>query len=221
MPQLTVDKRLKTLYLGLDPSNYQTDNLLIHSPIIEVRPKKFEMPEIAHVIKDAAHYSHIIFTSKKAVSIFFQALTHHGLSVKDLANADFVVIGRQTALALENQGVASKFVASMETQEGIIELLKKESLENAYICLPCSSLARPCLAQFLIKRRLRHQLCFIYDTVTGAKDPLVDIDEIDEIVFTSPSTVDAFLELYGPLPVNKILTPIGPVTKHRIECFFQ
>jgi uroporphyrinogen-III synthase len=39
----------------------------------------------------------------------------------------------------------------------------------------------------------------------------------DEIVFTSPSTIEAFLAIFGALPRDKILTPVGPVTEAALR----
>ncbi len=38
-----------------------------------------------------------------------------------------------------------------------------------------------------------------------------------EIVFTSPSTVDAFLNVYGEIPTGKIVTTQGSITQQRIS----
>jgi uroporphyrinogen-III synthase len=46
----------------------------------------------------------------------------------------------------------------------------------------------------------------------------VDLSEIDRIIFTSPSTIDNFVKLYGYLPTDKELKTRGVVTeKHLME----
>lgn len=216
LPQSTADNS-KTLYLGLDPSNYQTNNQLIHFPIIQIVPKDFDAMEIKHVIDDITDYTHLIFTSKNAVHVFFNALKYHGYGLEHFDHIKCFVIGQMTAKVLEGKGVKPYQVAQEETQEGVIALLKKEPLDDAYICLPCSSLARSQLVHFIMQRRLLHQLCYIYDTFPVENVELPDLNNVDEIVFTSPSTVDAFIKLYGALPKDKSLIPIGPITRERLN----
>jgi uroporphyrinogen III methyltransferase/synthase len=45
----------------------------------------------------------------------------------------------------------------------------------------------------------------------------VNLDKIDKIIFTSPSTVDNFVKLYGGIPNEKILETRGVVTEKRLK----
>ena len=79
--------------------------------------------------------------------------------------------------------------------------------------MPRSSLSRPILVNFFQQRYILYQACDLYDTVAQALEPKPNLDEVEEIVFTSPSTVSAFLEIFGSLPKGKKLIAIGPVTE--------
>ena len=125
LPQSTADNK-ETLYLGLDPSNYQTNNQLIHVPIIQIIPKDFDAMEIKHVIDDITDYTHLIFTSKNAVHVFFDAMKHHGYGLEHFEHIKCFVIGKMTAKVLEEKGIKPYRVATDETQEGVLTLLKKE-----------------------------------------------------------------------------------------------
>jgi uroporphyrinogen-III synthase len=57
----------------------------------------------------------------------------------------------------------------------------------------------------------------LYDTVTQKLEPKPDLNHVQEIVFTSPSTVLAFLEIFGALPKGKKLIAIGPITQQQLE----
>jgi len=56
------------------------------------------------------------------------------------------------------------------------------------------------------------QECSFYDTTSVAPNPSLNLQQFDEIVFTSPSTVDAFIQFFKQLPHDKQLTCIGPIT---------
>ena len=45
----------------------------------------------------------------------------------------------------------------------------------------------------------------------------IDLTAIDRIVFTSPSTIDNFVKIYGYLPQNKELVTRGAITQKRLE----
>jgi uroporphyrinogen-III synthase len=205
------------LYLGSDPSHFKGEGRVIHCPVIRIVPRSLSLPEIRQAFDDLSDYSHFIFTSKHAVRIFFEGLEQLGRDKKLLEGKHFSAIGAITASHLEQRGFKPDLVAEEETQEGVIAALRVQDLDEAYIFLPRSSLSRPVLVNFLLERGVRHQACDLYDTHPHHPDPLPDLQEVDEIVFTSPSTVNAFFSIYSHLPERVKLTPIGPVTKEALD----
>jgi uroporphyrinogen-III synthase len=67
-----------------------------------------------------------------------------------------------------------------------------------------------------MQRQIRFQACDLYDTVSQEICPKPDLDQVDEIVFTSPSTVKAFVEIFGGLPRGKKCLAIGPITQQAL-----
>ena len=45
----------------------------------------------------------------------------------------------------------------------------------------------------------------------------VDLDDVERIVFTSPSTIDNFMFLYGSLPAHKQFVTRGAVTEQHLK----
>ena len=170
---------------------------MVHCPLIDTKP----LPIPQAILNDFNRFTHVILTSPNAVKIL-----QSQFSLKD---KQVLAIGTGTAELLQYKPLA---IASTETQEGMIELLKQLSLEHAYILYPRSSQARPLLGEYL-KTHYRCQICDLYETINLKPDPLPNLDDFDEIVFTSPSTVRAFMALYGKMPENKKLTCIGPITE--------
>lgn len=207
----------KILYLGTDPTQFERtghfEGHLIHYPIIQIVPKSLDDPRLKSAYDDLDEYTHLILTSKNAVQIFAD---HLQALQKKISSQVIIAIGEVTAAHLALRGMAPHCTASQERQEGIIDLLNTMDLEGAYLFLPRSSLARPLLTHYLVEREIRHQACDLYDTVPHKAEGAPDLKEIDEIVFTSPSTVHAFLEIYQNLPQDKKLTAIGPITEEAI-----
>lgn len=201
------------LYLGLEPPEDKPHYL--HRPIIKTILYPVENPDIQIAFKSIPDYTHIIITSKTAARYFFQHLSHFNFNLKDLQSKTFIAVGKKTASALTENGLKKIIVSEQETSEGIVNTLHQLQLQNAYIFWPHSQLSRPIISQFL--KTQRSQECILYTTMTQIPTPIPNLDHFEEIIFTSPSTVDAFLEIYKALPKDKILTPIGPVTRTKLE----
>lgn len=193
---------MSVLYLGLDPSHFSTDRPLIHYPVITLMARDVSDPEVQ---KHCAQATHILFTSRHAVRFFLDQFR--------LGEQILIAIGKATAQALP----APAWVASEETQEGLVELLKGKQLEDAYFLLPRSSRSRPVLTRFFQEAGIRHYAFDLYDTVLQQPGPPPDLAAIDEIVFTSPSTVEGFLRIFSALPTNKKLHAMGPITRAAIS----
>ena len=206
-----------TLYVGLDPTHFKTDNLIVHCPLIQTFPRDFNEVSIKKQFDAIPKYTHLIFTSKIGVKTFLACLAHHGYTLEDLAGKKVVAVGKKTAATLEKEGIKVTLIADEETQEGVVKKLELLNLDEAYLFLLQSALARSVLTEFLTRRGVNHQLCPLYDTKTRIPKELPKLENYQEIVFTSPSTVNAFIELFGSLPQDKKLTPIGPVTRARLE----
>lgn len=208
-------KKEKSLYLGLSPKHFGKE--VVHLPLIEIVPRPFDRLDITCAFADIPEYTHIIFTSKSGVEIFFSCLKEKGYSEKDLEGKEIVAVGKVTAKHVEDHGAKVSKVADVETQEGVIHLLALEDLGKAYVLLPQSSKARCALVQALIHRGVRHQRCDLYDTRPKIPAVKPELESFDEIIFTSPSTVEAFKKVFGKAPKGKKLIAIGPVTRSVLK----
>lgn len=194
-----MDKRI--LYLGTSlPYKPLPKGIITHLPLIETIAK----PLPPSIKDDLPLFSHVIFTSRNAVRHFFSQVSH--------ISAQKIAIGSSTAQELENHGIYPDLVAQEETQEGVIALLRQQALENAYILLPRSSLARRAIDAYLRLRGVRYQACTLYETKTVVPSSLPKLEEFDAVFFSSPSTVDAFLDVFKTLPPHLEIFCQGPVT---------
>ena len=188
------------LYTGTDPSNFEGDSL-VHCPLIEVVEKDW-------CIRDVSRFSHFVLTSKNAVGIFAKRV-----AVQDKI---IVAVGKATAKALEDAGWAVSVVAKEECQEGIVVEFEKMDLKGARVCLPRSSGARDVIDRYLEGRGIAYEVIELYDVKTSFPKKLPDLDSIEKVVFTSPSTVRAFIEVFGSIPRDKELIAIGDVTRKAL-----
>ncbi len=204
----------RILYLGLDPTHYQAqkDGQITHWPIIRIVPRPLTDPSIQHALAAFDNYSHVIFTSKSAVAILHDYLNRFGIPLESWAAKMTLAVGQVTAKHLGGYGIKASIVSQEETAEGLLNELQQLPLKQAHLFWPHSAQARSVIRDFFIDQGIRYTACPLYDTETYVPGSLPNLSAFDEIVFTSPSTIKAFLEIFGQLPTHLLLTSIGPVT---------
>lgn len=196
-----LDTDMRILYLGTDPSRYIHTGELIHYPVIQTKRCATLDPQVFQC-------THLLFTSPNAVRHFFELASP--------MQAIYLAIGSSTASSLHKLGI-QPLIAPFSTQEGMIALLDTLDLQNAFLGWPRSSRARTVLAKYLSRRGISYFDFDLYETMFQKPEPVPDLLSFDEIVFTSPSTVDAFFEIFGTIPWEKKIVSLGPITEDKLN----
>lgn len=202
------------LYLGLDASRYcKPDTAVIHYPIIKISPRPIEQADIQYALSRFSLYTHLIITSKTTIKILIDYLSQAGYPLSMLSQKTIIVVGKVTASYLHQINIFPR-IARNETAEGILEVLESQDLQETFFFWPHSAQSRSVIADYF-KAQTHASLteCLLYDTSPLEQSFKPNLNSIDEIVFTSPSTVDAFQLIFGHLPKDKQLTAIGPITE--------
>lgn len=207
----------KILYLGLDPSHYQTDGEVTHWPVIQIIPRPLSDEPLQKALKRFDDYTHIVVTSKSTVAILKEYLPLSGIPLESWTAKATVAVGKTTAKHLFACGISPIAVAKEETAEGLIREIKQLDLSHAHFFWPHSSQARPIIKDFFEDNAIPYSSCALYDPEPHIPGILPVLGNYDEIVFTSPSTIDAFLKIFGKFPAHARLKPIGPVTASHLE----
>jgi uroporphyrinogen-III synthase len=210
-------KQKNILFTGLDPLFFKTEGNITHIPFIRIIPNSTLNEDIKKSLNDFLKYSHILMTSKNSVKILVKILPIFGFTLSDWQAKETICVGAATARSLLDISIHPTIIAKEETAEGIIEELKTIDLRKSILFWPHSAKARTLLNDFFNERSIPFAHCELYDTKPALLHNLPNLELFDEIVFTSPSTVHAFLHFFGNLPHNKIITCIGPITKKAIE----
>jgi hydroxymethylbilane synthase len=207
-------KRPRILYLGLDPSHFSRDwerATLFHYPVIAIRPRP-QGADITAALKQLPRISHVIFTSKSAVRWLLTLVSRRQLRRKRL-----LAIGEVTAAHLHHYGLTATIVAAEETAEGLLESLEGEELSRALTLWPHGNRARSLIPDYFRARDYPLVECVLYDTILQRPAPPPPLEHVDQVIFTSPSTVDGFLALYKELPDMRKLVAQGPITGRYLE----
>ena len=198
-----MDRPFVSLYLGLDPSRWIGEGKILHYPVIKI--EKNPVADFA----DWPKITHLIFTSRSAV-----------FNWEKFEGKQILAIGEATADLIRKRGVIP-LVAKESTQEGVMALLDQIDLTGAYLFWPRSERSRDDLLVYLEKRGVRFVAFDLYKTIFQRPEPFVCLDHVDEIIFTSPSTVEAFVAIYGAIPKTKKITSIGPITDRAVQNHFH
>lgn len=206
-----------TLYVGTNPGKYENFGRLVHLPMIEITPVFPAKEEIKILTDDLKNYDIIILTSRFAVSCFMKILASARYPLSDLSSVDIAVVGRDTAQALKTFGLKPKVISAPETSEGLLgALLKEYTLKGKRILFPRSALPNPFLKDELIKRGAYVKELTVYENTKPAKRD-ISFENIKQVIFTSPSTVENFLADYGMIPEGWHILSRGPHTQKALE----
>ena len=205
------------LYLGLNPPPDRDLKRYIHYPVIETIARPLKDPWVHSCFEKLHHYSHLIFTSQMGVHYFFSYLKQFQ---KSLDQQLILSIGQKTTSAIQQTGHEVFATATEEHQEGLIALIQQLPLVKSHFLWPRSALSRPVLKDFMREQAGFLDDVIFYETVYRNLAPF-PLELIDEIHFTSPSTVEAFLKIYGHLPMDKNLTAIGPITEKKLSIYIE
>lgn len=196
---------MPTLYTGLT----SPDANYIHTPLIEIVSVDDDT-QLRRAIADIDSYDYVLFTSRYAAK-YVGALS--------VMHTRIVSIGRTTTKALHQIGVEEVDEVEEDNSYGVVSWFSSQS--RGRVLIPRSNLALPIIPEGL------RQLGFEVDCVTAYINHMpehpkkVNLDEIDRIVFTSPSTIDNFIRLYGALPEKKELVTRGPITEQHLQTILK
>lgn len=213
----SIDSRGLSLFVGLEvPAKYKLRRI-VHCPLIEIVPRP--TVQLHRICDDLHTYSHIIFTSKAAVDLFFDGVLRYVSSLSEICRKQFIAVGQATARRLRERGALQVDVARQETAEGVVDLLKAVRMKNDEVRMlwPHADGARTVITDWLDSREVSYEEVILYDTKTKRVSDLPPLSLFEEVIFSSPSTVKAFRDNYGELPHGLKLTAIGPVTQEALS----
>lgn len=186
--------------------HHRKDICIRHEPCVLLQ----KIPYDKNLLTEISHADGLIFTSKQACVFLAEDFP------PPIEGVCFC-IGEETARAVKETFTQAKIVlAPHPTQEGVIECIKnytqKEPLQT--LLWPKSKAARQKLSLALAPIRVID--CDLY-----APLPIThtySFDGVDEILFTCPSSVDAFFSCIDRKEIPHIsLSAIGPITLAKIN----
>jgi uroporphyrinogen III methyltransferase/synthase len=210
LQQIQNKKACQTLYTGT--VCHSAD--MLHTPLIEICPVEDES-ELIFSINKLAKYDYLLFTSRYAVRYWFETLKKTGMNFEYIKGVQVVSIGNTTSQALQKEGIKNMMQPEIDDSYGVIDFFKNRV--PGKILIPRSDLALPIIPNGL--RRLGYEVTTVvaYCNRCPKHPQKVDLQEIKKIIFTSPSTIDNFIRIYGQLPEKIELETRGRITEEYLK----
>ena len=175
--------------------------------VIEIRPIENNIV-LERAWSKLECYDWIVFTSVNAVAVVFGQFENQSLP-------HVAAIGAKTAEALQSRGITPDFVPEEYVAESILPGLG--DVRGKWVLLPRAEIARKALPEAIAEAGgIPHEIA-VYKTLPVQPDPegLAALKSgVDWITFTSPSTVQNFVEILR----QQKMDPLELVSKPKIAC---
>lgn len=210
----------RILLPGTHPEKYHHLGTIIHRPFIKlVGIEDYTAADV--VLKNLAPYDWIVFTSTNGVKFFFERLNVVGLDARTLASNKLAAIGDTTAEALREHGVLADMQPKLESSTGLLQEFDKLGVKGSKILLVKPEVGSPVLLKRLTAAGAEVEIVVVYRNIDIEPEP-TDFDYIDQILFTSASTVRAFIKRFETVPPGPKVYCLGQPTldeaaKHNIK----
>ncbi|HEX6974412.1 MAG TPA: uroporphyrinogen-III C-methyltransferase [Vicinamibacterales bacterium] len=201
----------------------------IAAPTIRIAPPE-DTAALDAACAAAGTYSWIVFTSANGVDAFMTCLLATS-DVRELKGVKICTTGAATAARLAHYGIRVDLTPAEFRAEAVAEALRAAgSMQGARVLLPRADIARDLLAEELRAAGAIVDDVIAYRTITATSEREGDVDvyrmlldrQIDAVTFTSASTVNNFVKLFGreqaaDLLRGTVVASIGPVTAEAAQ----
>jgi len=205
-------KKPRILVLGNHPQRYRHLGTIVHRRIIDcVAVDDYSKADEAITHLDETDW--VIFTSANGIRYFMARVFDAGLDSRVFANVKIGVIGKATGERLREFGLMADLCAAHESSEGLLREFEQVGMKEAKILLPQALVSSSVLPDGLAEMGAKVESIAVYKTV-DMEPGEVDFDYIDKVLFTSGSTVRAFVKYFGKMPKNVKAICLGEPTQN-------
>jgi len=201
----------------------------IEFPTIEVVPPE-NWDALDRAIRALESYQWLLFTSVNGTKYFLERLELLGKDVRDLKGLKIGAIGPKTAETWARFGIKPDLVPEEYRAEAVVACFRERGpVRGLKILLPRAARAREVLPEELKNMGAEVDVVPAYQTIkpdhdTGRIKEMLEKGSIDMVTFTSSSTVENFVDMFGPDNVQlkqwmarPTVACIGPITARTAQ----
>ncbi len=200
---------------GTHPEKYAHLGTIIHRPLIRsVHLENYA--EADEVFAQLQSFQWIVFTSTNGVKFFFDRLKANDLDTRALHGVNVAAIGATTAEALSRLGIRADMVPNLESSVGLLEEFAKKDMKGQHVLLVRPRVGASRLKDGLLEAGAVVDSVVVYRNIQIEPSD-IDFEFVDQILFTSGSTVRAFIDHYGSVPKHVKVLCLGRPTLDTAE----
>jgi uroporphyrinogen III methyltransferase/synthase len=189
---------------------------VIYAPTIDIEPIH-PNKKLLKALGNLSAYYCIIFTSVNGVTVFFDNLFGMGMDVRALHGIKILPIGDATASLLKSYCITPDLLPERFISEGIVDVLKDLDIKGKKFLLPRAKEARDVVVDYIKSRGGMCDTIPVYKTATATTVEALT-EKPDVITFTSSSTVNNFIKIYGrEVLETALIASIGPITSDTLR----
>lgn len=196
----------------------------IEIPLIAFRPVELT-EQLQRTMNVIDTYDWIIFTSNVTVDTFFSFYKNK----EHKSFPKIAVIGKKTEEVLLEKGYEAVFVPSAYVTEVFVDEFLPTIQSGSKVLIPKGNLAREYISTSLSNHGVLVDEIVIYETYmpddsTDKLAQMLAADQLDILMFTSPSTVNHFMSVVEEYKLERhiercVISCIGPVTEKTLHNF--
>src|SRR5699024_10574796 len=202
----------------------QSGGIPVEVPLLEISCKCHDACRKLNQNREL--FKWLFFTSTNGVHCFFQMLEQSAMGNAFLAESKFAAVGRKTANALKSYGYRTDFIPTVYSAEAMTkEFFAKYSQIEEPVLFIRGNRSRDILPVWFKKQGVRFQQLEVYESryrfsERAHLNEMLKQKNLDAITFTSPSSVDAFME-FKEQALNSLppIVCIGTTTEERASDF--
>jgi uroporphyrinogen III methyltransferase/synthase len=184
---------------------------------------RLDLSPLRAEMKVLDEYQWLIFTSRNAVTIFWEQLLGSGRDARVLAGLRIAAVGPATAGALLEHGIAVDVIPTRFVAEGLIEKLsERDDVAGARILYVTAEGAREVLPDGLTALGADVNVIEAYRSIQDGASAsrlkrALESGTVSAVTFTSASSVKSYVEIVGDeLSLKSPAASIGPQTTEAI-----
>lgn len=200
----------RILVVGTHPEKYAHLGSIVHRPMIKLLPIE-DYTQTDKTLQRLSDFDWLVFTSTNGVKFFFQRLFDISLDARALGNAKVAAIGSTTAEMLSSFAILADIQPTEETSVGMLKEFEKIGVQDKKVLLVRPEDTPPALSEGLTELGAKCEQVAVYENIE-IEPQQIDFDAIDRILFTSASTVRAFVKYFHSVPDHIKALCLGPPT---------
>ncbi|OAV66979.1 Siroheme synthase [Bacteroidales bacterium Barb6XT] len=208
-------RKQKVLITGTSDRDYDHYTNRIHTPLVKIQKIK-DNERLQASLKTINTFDWIVFTSRYGVRYFFEALHETQSDIRALAAVRLASVGKTTTAELRNCHIYPDIESETESAEGLINYFSDIQLTKKRILLPRSDKGLKQLSEALEDMGNILIDIPVYRNTVNEEAEKTDLSLFQKIIFSSPSGVEAFTQLYGEMPTGIQLIAKGKTTARKL-----